>query len=462
LETTTSVILTITDQNDARPIFEQDHYHAQITDQLPAFSDVVQVEASDADIGLNGQIYYSLLNQSADFMIDPLTGWIRTLKSVDAGTYHLRLLAEDRQSRLFYRQGSDDEEQERFPAAIVLNEAKVVSSTIKVNESKALMPQIVFERKPIRSGSMNDSQLVAIIRVSDVQESDEVMVALLNSDYSHAFRIDKEVIGGAWRLDTISGYRLPTNLTLSLIAKVIGSPQRNCTAEIEVEFDEKRSVRFSNVDGTLHLNVNESVPIGFVLITVQAYVTNGFVEDSRRLSYEAKIRLQLPEYKAGAYVQVEVSVVDSNDHSPVFAAKWARGEPIAISKDFPLEETIVRVDALDSDTGHNGEVHYMLVNDEETPFRVDHKTGDVKLRRAPHANESSWRLRIRAIDGGWPYPRSSQMILTIFLNHTKIPTKTRFGLSRDPPNFNPPKFEILSQTLRISEDAPIGQVSTSV
>ena len=42
--------------------------------QIPPFTDIVQVEASDADIGLNGQVYYSFANRTSDFTVDPVTG----------------------------------------------------------------------------------------------------------------------------------------------------------------------------------------------------------------------------------------------------------------------------------------------------------------------------------------------------------------------------------------------------
>uniref|UniRef100_A0A183V1J2 Cadherin domain protein n=1 Tax=Toxocara canis TaxID=6265 RepID=A0A183V1J2_TOXCA len=492
LETTASVVLSISDQNDARPIFEQDEYRAQISSQLPPFSDVIQVEASDADVGLSGQIYYSILNQSLDFTVDPRTGWIRTLRTVAPGTYRLRLLAEDRESRLSSRREGYEPEQEQFKPPIVLNEANAV---IKVIESHPVLPNIIYERKPILSGTTNISQLAAIIRVDGVEG--EVAVTIVDGNYSHAFRLNREAIGSSWRLETIPGYRLSSNSTLSIRARSVEHPERNVTSEIVIEVSEKRSVQFANGNQTLHVSVNESVPLGFVITKVRAFVNNGFDDDNRRLRYSiitndsaelpfvvdemsGRVRVvqwlhfdrnksftfavlaKLAEYSCEAKTQLELSVLDSNDHSPIFAAKWARREPVALSRKFPLEKTIVRVDALDADTGKNGEVHYMLANDEETPFSVDFNNGDVKLRRAPFLNESFWRLRIRAIDNGWPYPRSTQMLLTIFLNDTKPPSKLKIGLSRDPPNDNSPSFENLPSTLTVSEDADVGTVITTL
>ncbi|VDN49387.1 unnamed protein product [Gongylonema pulchrum] len=38
----------------------------------------------------------------------------------------------------------------------------------------------------------------------------------------------------------------------------------------------------------------------------------------------------MPIYDLEETQEVEVTVVDSNDHYPVFAAKWARGDPIVL------------------------------------------------------------------------------------------------------------------------------------
>lgn len=81
------------------------------------------MQASDADIGLNSQIYYSLVEWSLDFMIDPISGAIRNLRPLEFGTYQLTILAEDRASRLFRKKAHTDDEIDLFNH----NKAKAVS-----------------------------------------------------------------------------------------------------------------------------------------------------------------------------------------------------------------------------------------------------------------------------------------------------------------------------------------------
>ncbi|VDK74095.1 unnamed protein product [Gongylonema pulchrum] len=77
---------------------------------VPPFTTILQVQASDADIALNSQIYYSLVGVSLEFMVDPISGAVRNLRYLDPGTYELSLLAEDRSSRLFWKKTQADYE----------------------------------------------------------------------------------------------------------------------------------------------------------------------------------------------------------------------------------------------------------------------------------------------------------------------------------------------------------------
>ncbi|EJW81241.1 hypothetical protein WUBG_07852, partial [Wuchereria bancrofti] len=73
LETTVMVNLFVRDQNDARPIFEKDEYRTEVKQNVSPFTTILQVQASDADVALNSQIYYSLVEWSLDFMVDPIS-----------------------------------------------------------------------------------------------------------------------------------------------------------------------------------------------------------------------------------------------------------------------------------------------------------------------------------------------------------------------------------------------------
>lgn len=69
----------VEDANDNDPQFSQSAYTAQISEDAALDTVVIAVQATDADIGVNAKIVYSLANQSHWlFKIDNRTGVLST------------------------------------------------------------------------------------------------------------------------------------------------------------------------------------------------------------------------------------------------------------------------------------------------------------------------------------------------------------------------------------------------
>ena len=56
---TATVTVFIQDTNDHAPVFQQNHYIAHITENMPESSPVLQVHATDEDEGQNALIRYN-------------------------------------------------------------------------------------------------------------------------------------------------------------------------------------------------------------------------------------------------------------------------------------------------------------------------------------------------------------------------------------------------------------------
>lgn len=104
LSDTTDVEITVTDVNDNFPVFKQPMYTGSVLEDALIGTSVVQVQATDADIGLNGRIRYALSEKDLEdgsFLIDPTSGVIRTNKGLDRESvahYELEVYAIDRGS----------------------------------------------------------------------------------------------------------------------------------------------------------------------------------------------------------------------------------------------------------------------------------------------------------------------------------------------------------------------------
>ncbi|XP_056138216.1 neural-cadherin-like [Lampris incognitus] len=98
----TTVYVNITDVNDNVPFFTSSIYEASVTEGAQIGTSVLQVSAFDKDLGLNGEITYSLLSDSSGdhslFRIDPKLGNIYTEAVFDRearSSYLLEVQSED-------------------------------------------------------------------------------------------------------------------------------------------------------------------------------------------------------------------------------------------------------------------------------------------------------------------------------------------------------------------------------
>lgn len=102
LSDTTDVEISVTDVNDNAPIFKVPLYQSSIPEDALIGTSVVQISATDSDMGLNGRVKYLLSAKDVDdgsFVIDPTSGIIRTNKALDresVAVYHLNAVAIDR------------------------------------------------------------------------------------------------------------------------------------------------------------------------------------------------------------------------------------------------------------------------------------------------------------------------------------------------------------------------------
>ncbi|TKS73189.1 Neural-cadherin Cadherin-N [Collichthys lucidus] len=100
----TTVYINVTDVNDNVPFFTSSIYEASVTEGAQIGTSVLQVSAHDKDLGLNGEITYSLLSDSSGdhhlFRIDPQLGIIYTEAVFDRearSSYLLEVQSEDGQ-----------------------------------------------------------------------------------------------------------------------------------------------------------------------------------------------------------------------------------------------------------------------------------------------------------------------------------------------------------------------------
>ncbi|NWI43216.1 PCD23 protein, partial [Picathartes gymnocephalus] len=96
---TAQLCLTVLDENDHSPLFAKTQYQISVTEDREEGSAILDLSASDEDAGLNGEVMYSLTDDTyGAFAIDSVTGSIVTTKALDRETksqYTFRAVASD-------------------------------------------------------------------------------------------------------------------------------------------------------------------------------------------------------------------------------------------------------------------------------------------------------------------------------------------------------------------------------
>lgn len=76
LEADVTVVVTILDTNDLNPLFYPIEYETTVTEDTPLHRSILRVIAEDADLGRNGEIYYSFAEETDQFAVHPVSGVI--------------------------------------------------------------------------------------------------------------------------------------------------------------------------------------------------------------------------------------------------------------------------------------------------------------------------------------------------------------------------------------------------
>lgn len=76
LEAEARVEVTVLDTNDLNPLFYPTEYEASVTEDTPLHRSILRVVAEDADLGRNGEIYYSFTEETDQFAVHPVNGII--------------------------------------------------------------------------------------------------------------------------------------------------------------------------------------------------------------------------------------------------------------------------------------------------------------------------------------------------------------------------------------------------
>nr|XP_054499142.1 uncharacterized protein LOC129126923 [Agelaius phoeniceus] len=438
---TVQVLINVTDANDNPPVFSKSLYEAGVSENLPAGSLVLQVQAMDADAGTNGQVSYSFGNVpdaiSTLFAVDRETGEVRTAGALDF---------EEKSKYTFGVEARD--------GGGLVSHCKVQIDVIDENDNA---PEIMI--LSLSSPVPEDAPVGTVVSVLNVNDPDsgengEVSCSLSGeaplSIVASSGGSYKVVTSGALDREQASEQRV------TVVARDRGRPALWSSRELVLEVSDVNDnapvfeeaaysayVAENNAAGALVLRVqardadagaNGRVSYWLAggsagaagaapLVSVEA--RSGALYAQRSLDYE-----QCREFTVAVRAQdggsparsstatVRVFVLDRNDNAPRVlwpaAAAAAAGEgPGGAAAAAPFEVVprsaeagylVAKVVAVDADAGRNAWLSYELVQASEPAlFRVGLHSGEVRTARAVGERDAAKQRLVAVVkDHGQP------------------------------------------------------------
>ena len=86
-----NVTITVLDANDNSPVWQGEPYTVSVTENTRASTLLFVAEASDEDIGLNGQVQYTLLTPSVPFSLGRSSGQLIVAGAIDFEETRVRM-----------------------------------------------------------------------------------------------------------------------------------------------------------------------------------------------------------------------------------------------------------------------------------------------------------------------------------------------------------------------------------
>ena len=430
--TTAHVTVFVSDVNDNSPKFTKDSYEVDIRELTKIDTAILTVTATDSDWGTNGDVVYSLSNDTFGiFRIDSKIGAIYTLRDFD---YSVKKVYN------FLCHATDKGVSPRRASVAV----KV--SIIDENNHAPEFEKIPY-RKDIQSSSVTGGELVVTVKAIDKDSSSftQMTYRFVNGtspQYFHlesntgALRVKQGVTNipdGAYILYILADDG--GNLTgRGIVEIVVGTvtvtpPQFVNNTPVFVSLPENspknhevtrvlatasNEIVYSIVDGNSGNAFYINPQTGVVTVANQAQL------DFERLRY-FRIHI-IASLRSGssrnAYLELYVNLTDVNDNAPVF---YPANTSVQLTEDDALQSsgfaprTVATLTTTDKDSGNNNKITYeIFAGNVNNKFAINSQSGVITTRGPiDRENQTFYDLVVKATDGGSP-PKSS--LSHVFVN----------------------------------------------
>ncbi|XP_067672062.1 protocadherin Fat 4-like [Haliotis asinina] len=458
LNSTSQIIVTVSDINDNAPTFLNVPYIVYITENNPPFQVVVDVLATDPDEGLNGRVVYFLQPDTGTdvFHIDALDGKVTSVRSLDfehKEVYDLTVMAED------------------------LGTPSLSSNTtitVHVNDTYDTKPQFT-----------PDFYTVSVSVATPVGTPLNLTLNAGNGNFYYTISSGNDgnlfdIVPDTGVMTVAGNIVTQGNILLTVTASDGRTPPSTDIANVLVSVT-KPDVTFPKPEYHVSLPENLTPPVKLLDLNTSAELegipvtytmtsqTDAFVVNSstgevicvksldREQSSEYKLQIQvaivLPSTtrsKRAAesnIVEVIVTVEDKNDNPPRIQAPGGGTLVYGIPSSAAANYLVVQLRAVDPDEGANSVILFTATSGDTTQFGVNPTSGAVRsLVKMLSVTATEFSLTVNATDNNGKGDSTSLKLKIIVIKETE-----RFGLvaHMQPSEFNKLKDNIIANLSQI-------------
>ena len=374
----------VTDKNDNYPVFNEKRYLASVFHKAAKGTTVVTVGASDADVGSNQKVAYSLVGANDKFAVNRDTGDILT--NADLSNFEQTVLLKVRATN---------------PEPIVSNleSPRDSETTVEINVVDQRPPE--FEPSNIYSKSIPENtplgHFVVVIKAeSKVDPANKITYSLVksNPDAEQKFQVNPDT-GNVTTAGMIN-YEQQKSFKLQFRARESATNlYATCTVLVTMTDVNDDAPTFKLSEYTARVPENANPP--FNVITIKAddrdtgqlgkvtYALDSLTSDFRIVASDGTIfsrkrfnreederfimTASASDQTFDTKVTVNVDIVDQNDMPPVFPK---RRYEATVQEDAVIGTSIRELSATDGDIGENAKLDYFISSgDQSQKFKME-------------------------------------------------------------------------------------------
>ncbi|XP_028992501.1 protocadherin-8 isoform X2 [Betta splendens] len=446
----TKVTIKVTDFNDNSPVFDQNSFSVSLPEDAPVGTVILDLNAVDADEGLNGEVVYGFGKQ--------VSHEIRELFQVD-----------DKSGRLTLRSPVDFEDKSTYELDVQATDlgpnptpsvCKIIIHVTDVNDNA---PEIsITPMTSITTGiayiseTADKDSLVALISTLDRDSgvNSQVYCTLYGHDhfklrqaYEDSYMI---VTAAALDRERISEYNL------TIMAEDFGSPPLRKITQYSIRLSDENdnaphftkavyevsvmennapgayitTVEASDADlgnnGKITYRLVDSVIMGSPVNTfVSLNSVSGSIYALRSFNYEIMKHLDVhihasdggsPQLQSTAVIRLKI--VDQNDNQPsiIEPPLYKGSAEIFLPKDAPAGYLVTQIKATDADEGINAQLSYKITEGGHLGFSVNKDTGKMHVsQQLTYDLNDNVKLTVSVSDNGSPALTSTAIIHLSFI-----------------------------------------------